>query len=63
MPTNNAPAVRTSANEWGGYTPNLGFKMANTEYGDMNLSIYTYGRYLNQRALEPTYTNAFGNTT
>jgi hypothetical protein len=46
----------------GKYTPNLGYKVANTEYGDMNISIYSYVRYLNQRALDPTYTDAFGNT-
>jgi len=47
---------------YGRYTPNLGFKLANTEYGDLSLSIYTYARYLNQRALNSTYTDAFGNT-
>jgi hypothetical protein len=46
---------------WGTYTPNGGFKIANTEYGDLNLSIYTYVRYLNQLGLDPTYTDAFGN--
>jgi len=46
----------------GRYTPNLGFKVANTEYGDMNVSIYTYVRYLNQRGLDATYTDAFGIT-
>lgn len=45
---------------WGAYTNNLGFKLANTEHGDVNLSIYTYVRYLNQRGLNPTYTNYFG---
>ena len=48
---------------WGTYTPNLGFKLANTEHGDLNLSIYSYARYLNQKGLEPTYTSFFGNTT
>ena len=48
--------------EWGPYTPNLGFKLANTEYGDLNLSIYTYARYLNQQGLNSTYEDAFGNT-
>jgi hypothetical protein len=48
---------------WGTYTPNFGFKLANTEHGDVNLSIYSYARYLNQRNLDPTYTNAFGVTT
>jgi len=46
----------------GRYTPNLGFKVANTEYGDLNVSIYTYVRYLNQLGLDSTYTDAFGNT-
>jgi hypothetical protein len=46
---------------YGRYTPNLGFKLVNTEYGDMNVSIYTYVRYLNQLGLDSTYTDAFGN--
>lgn len=49
--------------KWGTYTPNLGFKVANTERGDLSISIYTYTRYLNQRLLDATYTNAFGTTT
>jgi hypothetical protein len=63
------PSARTSAAQeeqktwWSPYTPNQGFKFANTEYGDASLSVYAYARYLNQRALEPTYTNAFGVTS
>ena len=49
--------------KWGTYTPNLGFKVVNTEHGDLNVSLYTYTRYLNQRLLDATYTNAFGTTT
>jgi hypothetical protein len=45
---------------WGKYTPNLGFKVASTEYGDLSISIYTYVRYLNQNALAPNYINGFG---
>jgi hypothetical protein len=45
----------------GGYTPNLGYKVANTERGDLSISIYTYARYLNQLGLDPTYSDAFGN--
>ncbi len=63
MQTANAAAGQEQSKRWGTYTPNFGFKLANTEYGDLNLSIYSYARYLNQRALEPTYTNAFGVTT
>lgn len=49
--------------KWGAYTPNLGYKLANTEYGDLSVSIYTYTRYLNQRLLDATYTNSFGTAT
>ncbi len=48
--------------KWGKYTPNLGYKVANTEHGDASISIYTYGRYLNQLGLDSKYTTAFGNT-
>ena len=48
--------------EWGSYTPNRGFKVVSTEHGDLNISIYSYARYLNQRALDSTYVDAFGNT-
>jgi len=48
-------------NKWGRYTPNLGFKVADTDYGDLSISIYSYARYLNQLGLDPTYTDAFGN--
>jgi hypothetical protein len=47
--------------QWGIYTPNRGFRIANTEHGDLNLSIYSYVRYLNQLGLDSTYTDAFGN--
>jgi hypothetical protein len=54
-----APPPKTS---WGTYTPNRGFKLAETDSGDVSLSIYTYARYLNQKDLEGSYVNAFGNT-
>ena len=47
--------------KWGTYTPNAGFKVANTDRGDMSISLYTYARYLNQLGLDGTYTDAFGN--
>lgn len=47
--------------KYGRYTPNLGIKIADTELGDMSISIYTYARYLNQRGLAGTYVDAFGN--
>jgi len=47
--------------KWGKYSPNLGFKVADTDHGDLSVSIYTYGRYLNQLGLDAEYTDAFGN--
>jgi len=47
--------------KWGGYTPNLGYKIANTDRGDLSVSIYSYARYLNQLGLDATYKDAFGN--
>ena len=47
--------------KWGGYTPNFGYKVVNTEHGDLNISLYSYARYLNQLGLDPHYTDAFGN--
>jgi len=47
--------------KWGGYSPNLGFKVANTEHGDLSISIYSYARYLNQLGLDATYKDASGN--
>ncbi len=62
-PAEAKPAAQDDEDKFDGrYTPNLGFKVVNTEYGDMNVSIYTYVRYLNQLGLDPTYTDAFGVT-
>jgi hypothetical protein len=47
--------------KWGGYSPNLGYKIANTDRGDLSVSIYSYARYLNQLGLDATYKDAFGN--
>jgi hypothetical protein len=40
-----------------------GSKVANSRYGDVNIRIYTYVRYLNQMGLDSNYTNAFGQTS
>jgi hypothetical protein len=49
--------------KWGTYTDFLGFKVANTNRGDMNIAIYTYVRYLNQLGTNATFTNYFGQTS
>jgi hypothetical protein len=46
--------------KFGTYTPNFGFTVADTDNGSLNVSIFSYVRYLNQLDLAPTYTNAFG---
>ena len=48
---------------WGDYSPGLGIRVAETPKGDMRISFLTYGRYLNQLNLAPTYTNSFGTTS
>ncbi len=45
------------------YTPNLGFKVADTDKGDLNIKIFTYVRYLNQTGLDETFTDSFGTTS
>jgi hypothetical protein len=55
------PPAALKPQPWGSYADFLGFKVANTDKGDMNVAIYTYVRYLNQKGLDPTYTDAFGN--
>jgi hypothetical protein len=60
--TATGPPQTEKRNGAGTYTPNFGFKLADTEYGDISISIYTYARYLNQLGLDPSYTDAFGNT-
>ena len=57
------PIVESTAEnkKWGKYTPNFGYKVADTDYGDLSISIYTYARYLNQRGLDDKYTDTLGN--
>lgn len=59
LPVGPGPEKQT----FGTYTPNLGFTVADTDKGSMNVSIFTYFRYLNQLDLAPFYTNAFGVTS
>jgi hypothetical protein len=57
----NTFAAQEEPYKWGRYTPNFGYKVADTDRGDISISIYSYGRYLNQLGLDPTYKDAFGN--
>ena len=44
------------------YVPNGGFLLFTGEKGEMYLRLFSYVRYLNQRNIDETYTDAFGNT-
>jgi hypothetical protein len=45
-----------------GYKPGKGFVLASTDQGELNFSVFTYVRYLNQEDFEDTYVDAFGRT-
>lgn len=51
-----------TAKSSGKYTPGSGFNLVETEDGSVNLGIFSYVRYLNQKGLDTSYTDAFGNT-
>lgn len=48
---------------FGSYTPNAGFRLVDTKDGTVNFSVFSYIRYLNQKGIDSTYTDAFGKTT
>ncbi|HWV94478.1 MAG TPA: DUF3011 domain-containing protein, partial [Vicinamibacterales bacterium] len=43
------------------HIPNVGFLLFSSDEGEIYFRLFTYGRYLNQRNLDPTYVDAFGN--
>jgi hypothetical protein len=56
------PIVKSDSGLFGSYRPMLGSKIANTKYGDVNLRIYAYVRYLNQMGIDSSFSNGFGQT-
>ena len=44
------------------HVPNAGFLLVDDEKGQIYFRLFSYGRYLNQRNLEGSYVDAFGNT-
>jgi hypothetical protein len=44
------------------HVPNVGFLLFDGEKGQIYFRLFSYGRYLNQRNLDETYVDAFGNT-
>ena len=47
---------------WGTYEGGKGVVLARTSQGEVDFSAFTYLRYLNQRMLDESYTDAFGRT-
>jgi hypothetical protein len=45
------------------HTPGSGFKIVDTPSGALNVRLWAYVRYLNQKGLDDQYTDAFGKTT
>jgi len=43
------------------HLPNTGHAIVQSEFGTLNLRLYTYVRYLNQMAWDKTYKDSFGN--
>jgi hypothetical protein len=44
------------------YATMMGHKVASSKFGEINIRIYTYVRYLNQLGLDSSYTDGFGKT-
>jgi hypothetical protein len=44
------------------HVPNVGFLLVDGEKGQIYFRLFSYGRYLNQRNLDESYVDAFGNT-
>jgi hypothetical protein len=43
------------------YVPNAGFLLVEGEKGEMYVRLFSYVRYLNQKGLDPSHTDSFGN--
>jgi hypothetical protein len=56
------PATAAPKKKSPGYIPNLGFRIYEGDKGQMYVRLFSYVRYLNQKGLDPTYTDYFGNT-
>jgi len=44
------------------YEPGKGFRIFTSRWGEMNISIYSYARYLNQKGTSDSFTDAFDRT-
>ncbi len=56
------PEPAATPARWGSYDRGKGMVLARTEAGEVDFSVFSYVRYLNQRALEDSFTDSFGRT-
>ena len=61
-PTTSARREVNEENSWGRYEGGKGVVLARSNDAEVDFSVFTYVRYLNQLALDETYTDAFGRT-
>lgn len=58
------PAQRSEAPppgvKWGGFEPGKGVVLARGDFGEVDLGLVSYLRYLNQHGMDKSYTSAFG---
>jgi hypothetical protein len=57
-----APAPEAEKKKLVDYIPNVGFRLISGDKGEIYLRIFSYVRYLNQKGLDQTYVDYFGNT-
>ncbi len=61
-PAEPEPAPPSSQNKSPEYVPNAGFLLYEGEKGQIYMRLFSYARYLNQKGLDSTYTDSFGDT-
>lgn len=54
---------QTSDKHFGTFTPGAGFTVADTSKGALNIKLFSYVRYLNEKQLDGSYTDSFGNVS
>ena len=55
-------ATKTDTMPYNPYRMMQGHRVAHSKFGELNIRPYTYFRYLNQTAIDETYTDGFGKT-
>ena len=58
--TTSSEAEASIASSGPEYIPNIGFKLYESDMGQIYMRLFSYARYLNQKGLDATYTDFFG---